>query len=612
MTFSVEKTGDSVDNQLHEYSPLSDEDQRNEEAAGCATWGSDVVADFLRSTGVPYLALNPGSSYRGLHDSLVNHLGASDPGLLLCLHEEHAVAIAHGWAKVTGEPMLVAVHANVGLMHATMALYNAWCDRVPMLVIGANGPLDAAKRRPWIDWVHTSADLPALVRPFLKWDDQPVSVEASAQSLARAWDVTRAFPQAPTLVSLDVSMQEELLLTPVAMPAITTGSATDTPVASAGSVARAVELLRSARHPVILLGRTSRNIEDWNRRIQLAEALSAPVITDLKVGAAFPTEHPLHVPGPGVFLGSAGQKAIDGADCILALDWVDVAGTLSQARNRARDVSVISATLDHILHNGWTRDHQARVEADVLLPTTADLAVGQLLAQLGPDGGSSTVGWTPAPSTRAEARRKDGDNSPIMLPELAAALRVALGDAKASLVRIPLGWNGDDWDFRHPLDFLGSDGGGGIGSGPGMLVGAALALRGTERLPIGILGDGDYMMGVQALWTAANQQIPMLAIVANNRSYFNDEVHQERVARERGRDVSRKWIGQRIDEPAPDLAGMARAQGLIGIGPVTRIQELPDALESAVSLLKKGHAVVIDVIVGVGYTPAMAEALVRD
>jgi thiamine pyrophosphate-dependent acetolactate synthase large subunit-like protein len=601
-----------VDNQLHEYSPLSDEDQRNEEAAGCATWGSDVVADFLRSTGVPYLALNPGSSYRGLHDSLVNHLGASDPGLLLCLHEEHAVAIAHGWAKVTGEPMLVAVHANVGLMHATMALYNAWCDRVPMLVIGANGPLDAAKRRPWIDWVHTSADLPALVRPFLKWDDQPVSVEASAQSLARAWDVTRAFPQAPTLVSLDVSMQEELLLTPVAMPAITTGSATDTPVASAGSVARAVELLRSARHPVILLGRTSRNIEDWNRRIQLAEALSAPVITDLKVGAAFPTEHPLHVAGPGVFLGSAGQKAIDGADCILALDWVDVAGTLSQARNRARDVSVISATLDHILHNGWTRDHQARVEADVLLPTTADLAVGQLLAQLGPDGGSSTVGWTPAPSTRAAARRKDGDNSPIMLPELAAALRVALGDAKASLVRIPLGWNGDDWDFRHPLDFLGSDGGGGIGSGPGMLVGAALALRGTERLPIGILGDGDYMMGVQALWTAANQQIPMLAIVANNRSYFNDEVHQERVARERGRDVSRKWIGQRIDEPAPDLAGMARAQGLIGIGPVTRIEELPDALESAVSLLEKGHAVVIDVIVGVGYTPAMAEALVRD
>jgi thiamine pyrophosphate-dependent acetolactate synthase large subunit-like protein len=612
MTFSVEKTGDSVDNQLHEYSPLSDEDQRNEEAAGCATWGSDVVADFLRSTGVPYLALNPGSSYRGLHDSLVNHLGASDPGLLLCLHEEHAVAIAHGWAKVTGEPMLVAVHANVGLMHATMALYNAWCDRVPMLVIGANGPLDAAKRRPWIDWVHTSADLPALVRPFLKWDDQPVSVEASAQSLARAWDVTRAFPQAPTLVSLDVSMQEELLLTPVAMPAITTGSATDTPVASAGSVARAVELLRSARHPVILLGRTSRNIEDWNRRIQLAEALSAPVITDLKVGAAFPTQHPLHVAGPGVFLGSAGQKAIDGADCILALDWVDVAGTLSQARNRARDVSVISATLDHVLHNGWTRDHQARVEADVLLPTTADLAVGQLLAQLGPDDGSSAVGWTPAPSTRAEAKRKDGDNSPIMLPELAAALRVALGDAKASLVRIPLGWNGDDWDFRHPLDFLGSDGGGGIGSGPGMLVGAALALRGTERLPIGILGDGDYMMGVQALWTAANKQIPMLAIVANNRSYFNDEVHQERVARERGRDVSRKWIGQRIDEPAPDLAGMARAQGLIGIGPVTRIEELPDALESAVSLLKKGHAVVIDVIVGVGYTPAMAEALVRD
>lgn len=577
-----------------------------------AIWGSDVVADFLRSTRVPYLALNPGSSYRGLHDSLVNYLGANDPGLLLCLHEEHAVAIAHGWAKVTGKPMAVAIHANVGLMHASMALYNAWCDRVPMLVIGANGPLDAAKRRPWIDWIHSTADLAALVRPFVKWDDQPISVTASVQSLARAWDVTRAYPQAPTFVTLDVTMQEERLQESVAIPAITTGAPNDTPVASPDSIERAVALLRAARNPVILLGRTSRNLDDWNRRIRLAEALSARIITDLKVGAAFPTAHPLHVSGPGVFLGPAGQEAIRNADCILALDWVDVAGTLSQAKDRPEDASLISATLDHILHNGWTRDHQARAEVDVLLPTTADLAVEQLLAALETGADSSKSEWTPAASTRTTEKRAEGDESPIMLPELAGALRDALGEERASLVRLPLGWNGDDWDFRHPLDYLGSDGGGGIGSGPGMLVGAALALRGTDRLPIAILGDGDYMMGVQALWTAANKNIPMLAIVANNRSYFNDEVHQERVAVERGRDVSRKWIAQRIDEPAPDLAAMARAQGLVGIGPVTRIEELPAALESAIEQLKHGRAVVVDVVVGVGYTPAMAEALVRD
>lgn len=575
-------------------------------------WGSDAVADFVRSTGVPFLALNPGSSYRGLHDSLVNYLGGREPELLLCLHEEHAVAIAHGWAKVTGKPMLVAVHANVGLMHASMALYNAWCDRVPMLVLSANGPLDASKRRPWIDWLHTSADLPALVRPFVKWDDQPISVDASIQSLARAWDVTRAHPQAPTLVTLDVTMQEQQLTSPVRIPSVNTAVDVDTPVASPESLDRAIALLQTAEQPVIMLGRTSRSTEDWNRRIRLAHALSAPVVTDLKVGAAFPTAHPLHVGGAGKFLGRAGEDALRRADCVLAMDWVDLAGTLTQVKGRQPGAKVISATLDHALHNGWTRDHQARADVDVLLPTTADLAVRQLLAALGEPSDGAAPEWTPSPSQRQTASRAGADDAPIRLPELAAAFRTATADEQPTLVRIPLGFSGDDLDLGHPLDYLGSDGGGGLGSGPGMLVGAALALRGSDRLPVAILGDGDYMMGVQALWTAANQNIPMLLVVANNRSYYNDEVHQERVARQRKRDVSRKWVGQRIDGPAPDLAALARAQGLEGIGPVDRFQELPKALSAAVQLVKQGRPVVVDVVVEAGYAPAMTEGLIRD
>ena len=575
-------------------------------------WGSDAVADFVRSTEVPFLALNPGSSYRGLHDSLVNYLGASEPELLLCLHEEHAVSIAHGWAKVTEKPMLVALHANVGLMHASMALYNAWCDRVPMLVLSANGPLDASRRRPWIDWLHTSADLPALVRPFLKWDDQPISVDASIQSLVRAWEMTRAHPQAPTLVTLDVTMQEQRLESPVAVPRLATGLDVDTPVASPESLERALTLLKDARNPVIMLGRTTRSLDDWNRRIRLAQALSAPVVTDLKVGAAFPTDHPLHVGGAGKFLGRAGEEALRQADCVLALDCVDLAGTLTQVKGRQPEASIISATLDHALHNGWTRDHQARADVDVLLPTTADLAVRQLLSALGEPIDGSTPGWTPSPAIRHAPTRPDSDDSPIVLPELAAAFRSVTAGHKTTLVRIPLGWNGDDLDLAHPLDFLGSDGGGGLGSGPGMLVGAALALRGGDRLPVAILGDGDYMMGVQALWTAAHQNIPMLLIVANNHSYFNDEVHQERVARQRNRDVSRKWVAQRIDEPAPDLAAMARAQGLEGIGPVVRFEDLPEALSAAVKLVGEGRPVVVDVVVQPGYAPAMTEGLVRD
>ena len=157
-------------------------------------WGSDIAAAMLRRFGIPYVSLNPGASYRGLHDSLVNHLGNENPSMVLALHEDHAVSIAHGYAKATGEPMACVLHSNVGLMHGMMGLYNAWCDRVPMIVLGATGPLDAAARRPWIDWIHTSSDQAELIRNFVKWDNQPASAEALVEAMARANLLTRAEP----------------------------------------------------------------------------------------------------------------------------------------------------------------------------------------------------------------------------------------------------------------------------------------------------------------------------------------------------------------------------------------------------------------------------------
>jgi len=192
-----------------------------ERGAVAMEWGSDALAELLSRLDLRYLALVPGSSYRGLHDSLVNYAGNRDPRMLVCLHEEHAVAIAHGYAKVTGCPMAVAIHSNVGLMHATMAIYNAWCDRVPMLILGATGPVDAAKRRPWIDWIHTSTDQGALIRAYSKWDDQPASVEAALDSLARAYSITTAAPSAPVYVCLDVSLQEQPLPEPPKIPDVT-------------------------------------------------------------------------------------------------------------------------------------------------------------------------------------------------------------------------------------------------------------------------------------------------------------------------------------------------------------------------------------------------------
>lgn len=577
-----------------------------------AGWGSDVAADVLRATGAPFLALNPGASFRGLHDSVVNHLGNQDPRMLLCLHEEHAVALAHGYAKVSGQPLAVALHSNVGLMHAAMAIYNAWCDRVPVFIVGATGPLDAATRRPWIDWIHTSADQAALVRPFIKWDDQPGSVQAVADSLARAWEICRTPPCGPTYVVLDVGLQEQRLVSPIRLPHLRTGPVPDQPAASASSLARALDLLTAAQRPVVLMGRVSRLEDEWDRRVRLVEALGARVVTDLKAGAAFPSSHPAAVPGPAFFLSAAGQEALTTADAVLALDWIDLAGTLAQAPTSAPR-PVVNASLDAQLLNGWSKDGQARAEVAVTLPAAPDQAVRQLLEALG-DQPVPTRAAIDEPMAEAGTTtpRPEAQAGALLLGDLAEELRRALEGTPTCLVRLPLGWDGDAWPFEHPLDYLGYDGGGGIGSGPGMLVGAALALRGTDRLPVAVLGDGDYLMGVQALWTAASEGIPMLAVVSNNRTYFNDEVHQEKVASVRGRDVARRWVGQRIDDPAPDLAGLARAQGLDGFGPVTTRAELIDALKQGIDLVREGRPVVIDVVVQTGYSRAMASGLARD
>ena len=236
------------------------------DAGGGDIWGSDVIADTLRALGARYVALNPGSSFRGLHDSLVNHLGNTRPEILLCLHEEHAVAIAHGWAKVTGEPMPVILHANVGLMHGAMAIYNAWCDRVPMTILGATGPVDAQLRRPWIDWIHTSRDQAAIVRPYVKWDDQPAGLRASLDAVLRADVIARTAPTGPTYVCFDVTVQETKLEAPITVPDPAQHAIPEVPHPSAGAVGRLARMMGDAERPVFLMGRVSRDPADWSAR----------------------------------------------------------------------------------------------------------------------------------------------------------------------------------------------------------------------------------------------------------------------------------------------------------------------------------------------------------
>lgn len=558
-------------------------------------WGSDVVAEVLNRLDLPYLSFVPGASYRGLQDSLVNYLGNTQPGMVLCLHEEHAVAVAHGYAKVTGRPMAVALHSNVGLMHATMAIFNAYCDRVPMVMLGATGPMDATARRPWIDWIHTAADQGALIRGYCKWDDQPATAEAAAESLVRADAITRSYPSAPVYVCLDAGMQEAPLREAVELPDLGRHRPPEPPAPSPELTRRIAALLRDAQRPLVLFGRGGRSTAAFQERVRLVESLGACALTDLKAAAVFPTGHESHPAAPGTRITPAGAGLLRQADVILSLDWIDLAGTLRAAFGRAVTATVISCTDDGALHNGWSKDHFALPEVDIAVSAHPDMAVTALLSELQARPRTVRGGWPPAAHTAGRPEQEEHPGEDLRVLDLAAGLRQALGDRDACWISLPRGWPGDEVRISGPMDYLGKDGGGGVGAGPGIAVGAALALQGTGRLPVAVVGDGDYLMGSSALWTAAHHRLPLLVVVANNRSYFNDEVHQERMARVRGRPVGNRSVGQHIRDPDPDLAMTARSLGLRGYGPVRTATELKEALEQAVADVAAGEATVVDV-----------------
>jgi thiamine pyrophosphate-dependent acetolactate synthase large subunit-like protein len=559
-------------------------------------WGSDAIAAMLRALDIPYLALNPGASYRGLHDSIVNYLGNTQPQMLLCLHEEAAVAIAHGYAKASGRMMGVVLHSNVGLMHGSMAIFNAWCDRVPMLILGATGPWDAAKRRPWIDWLHTSADQGALVRDYTKWDNQPASVPAAYEALLRAVQIADTAPRGPTYVNLDAALQEAKVGALPPLPDVARYRAPEAVLPDRKLVEEAAKLLSAAKNPLILVGRVSRSEAGWKARVALAEKLQARVLTDIKTPAAFPTDHPLHAAPPSTFTDG---KVLKDADVILSLDWVDTAGSLKAAWGDAPvSAKVIRVSVDAHIHRGWSMDYQGLPPSDVYMMCEPDVAVPLLL---------DAVRARPA-AVFVKKEIEETEDKAVSIRALARAFNELTEGMDVCISKLPLGWNGAYRHFRHPMDYLGADGGGGVGAGPGLTVGAALALQKSNRMVVGIMGDGDFLMGVTAVWTAAHYKLPCLMIVANNRSFYNDELHQERVARERGRPLENKWIGQRIDEPDIDLAAMARAQGAEGIGPVTQLNELHSAVKQAIDHVKAGKVCVVDVRVVPGYDANMSGA----
>ena len=576
-------------------------------------FGSDCIAEMLRALEIPYITLTPGASFRGLHDSLVNYLGNERPELLLCIHEEHAVALAHGYARVTGRPLAVALHANVGLMHATMAIFNAWCDRIPMLMLGGVGPMDAVARRPWVDWIHTSSDMASLVRDYTKWDDQPASVGAALESILRGYRIATTAPQGPVYVCLDAGLQEEAIAVPAPLPPLDRYPPPRVVDPPAEAVAEIAALLSHAEHPLILMGRVANDRDSFARRVELAERLGARVITDLKTAASFPTPHPLHPFSAGIYISSEAGTLVREADVIVSLDWVDLAGSLRQAcGGQLPSGKVIQCSLDSYLHRGWGKDYQSLPPADIFVLADPDRLVSALLACL------PEARHVPNPTTAAVAAPADSDSKAssksdarISIADMARVTSAALAARKPSYIRLPLGWPGEYCRFTEPLDFIGFDGGGGIGSGPGMTVGAALALRGSGRLPVAVLGDGDYLMGLTALWTGVHYRIPLLIVVSNNQSFFNDELHQERMARMRARPIENRWVGLRMDDPPLDLAELAGGQGAIGYGPIRDTAALEAALDAAIRDVQAGAVCVIDVRVAPEYARTVSSALLR-
>jgi acetolactate synthase-1/2/3 large subunit len=471
-----------------------------------------------------------------------------------------------------------------------------------MVLFGATGPIDAMKRRPWIDWIHTSADQGALVRNYTKWDDQPASPGAAVESIRRAFQIAETRPCGPVYVNLDAAIQEMPLdEAPKREPVKRFRAAPDVEPPRA-QVDAAIKAITGAKNPLILSGRCLRTEEGWADRIALAEWIGARVITSSKDPASFPSTHPLYAGEIPWRLRPNILELVKKSDCVIALDWLDVGGTVNQAFPPGGGASptVINISNDHVVHNGWSMDYEILPATDIWLPVTSEAGVTALLEGLAKAGVPKKSRTTRAVPKVAPPEKKSGAYG---VADLARLFHLAAAGEKVSIICRSLGWPPNANTIEHPLDFLGSNGGGGLAAGPSMAVGAALALRDKHpgRIPVAIVGDGDYMMGASALWSASNQNVPLLVIVANNHSYFNDEEHQRHIAHDRHRPEENAHVGQRIEGPAPDLVMVAKAQGGWDGERVADIAELPAALKRGLEAVKSGKRWIIDAIVAPEY-----------
>ena len=569
--------------------------------------GSDFMVDVLKTLDFDYVAANPGSSFRSLHESLVNYGGNKKPELITCLHEESSVAMAHGYAKAAGKPMAVLAHGTVGLQHAAMAIYNAWCDRVPLVIFAGNG-IDANTRRPGTEWSHSVQDAAAIVRDFVKWDDMPGSLQHFAESAVRAYKIATTPPMEPTLIVADIDLQENpvehesVLRVPRLVKSIPAQG-------DSAAVLEAAKLLVNAQAPVIIVDRGATSQEGVMRLVELAETLNAPVI-DLGGRMNFPSRHYLcHT--------DRRRELVREADVVLLLEVYDPWGQFNSisdphkkySRLARTDVKIISISMSESYIRSNYQDFQRFMPVD--LPIAGDVqatlpALIDLLRRgIGAERKAALAARTPKLraqhdqmiSNAKEAAAIGWDASPVSTARLAMEVWDAIKNEPWSLaVSDRITWARRLWPTTHFHQMLGGSGGQGVGYGAPGAVGAALANRDKGLFTVTFQPDGDLLYAPGILWTAAHHNIPLLFVMHNNRAYHQEVMHLQRMAALHDRRPDQAGIGNAIDNPAVDFAKLAQAHGVWAEGPITDPSALAPALRRAVAVVKKGAPALLDVV----------------
>jgi len=574
--------------------------------------GSDFMVDVLKSLEIDFVFTNPASSCRGIHESIVTYGGNKRPELITCMHEESAVAMTHGYYKVAGKPAAALCHGTVGLQHAAMAVYNAWCDRAASIVLVGNR-MDAATRQPGVPTIHAVQDPGSLVRDFTKWDDNPQSLPHFAESMVRAYKVTMTPPLEPVLMVLEEKLQEDAIESgrrPLVVPKLTKVAP---PAGDPNAVREAARLLAMADNPVIVVDRVGRTAAGVKHLVELAESLNAPVIDQLG-RMNMPNTHHLYQVG--------GSRLIEQADVILGLELTDFWGTvnssddsveMAQAYRPKAGAKLISIGMGDLYIRANYQDFERYQQVDLAIGADAETTLPMLTeyikqaipadrrAKIAERGERARKNHAQArQSILAQAAANAWDASPVSAARLSAEIWQQIKNENWALVSRDSSlsnWPHRLWTFAHHHQFIGGPGGAGIGYGLPAAVGAAFAHREADkRLCINLQNDGDAMYAPGALWTAAHHNVPMLTIMWNNRAYHQEIMHLQRMANWRQRGIENPHIGTTIWDPYIDYAKMAQSLGVVGIGPITDPKDLAAALKRGVDAVKMGEPVLIDVV----------------